>query len=149
MDWIKKYRENSDFFLDDNGKYKEIFRLISNSEGNKELSVNRDIKISNILDEKYDDPLEYLNLIIDKLKDKIYKTLETPYSIIYKYKDGLNVSKWTSAEIFKFKDINELNRFVSSKIKEGYKFYPYQILKEYKSSAINPHLILRASFEFW
>lgn len=144
MDWIKCYRENTDFFLNDE-KYKEVYRFILNHDHIfDKVSINRDIKISNILDEKYDDQLNYLNPIIDNLKDKIHKTIQSPNAMItyLDIEDGKTKTKWVTTKREKFKNLKELSRFVDSKIEEGYKFYPFQVLE------VKNDLMLRASFEF-
>jgi hypothetical protein len=76
VNWILKYRINPDWFLDDDNKLK-ILKLIKNHEIFSELS-NRDIRLSYLLNDNINDPLNYLNKYLDYIYGKDYEVLESP-----------------------------------------------------------------------
>lgn len=63
MNSILKYRIDPDWFSDCPEKFK-IFRFIRNHDVFSELG-NRDIRLSYLLDDNINDPLNYLNRYLD------------------------------------------------------------------------------------
>jgi hypothetical protein len=133
MNWIEKFRLHQNFF-NENDNLKEILRFIINHDillgSGKENT--RHAKINSILNgEKYEDPLDFLNPIIDIINGKIEKTMDQPTYIINYIDDSNQLQqKYIRTGTINFSNLNEFEEFITNKLKDGYKIYPYTIMQE-------------------
>lgn len=131
MNWIDKYRLDQSFF-NRSDKYKEILRLIKNHDIQDSKRDVRECKISHLFNESYNDPLLYLDPIIDILEDKIERCLELPTGIVSYIQDrggGDSVvkQKYIHSSLSKFASIDEFKELIDEKKKEGFLICPYKI----------------------
>lgn len=139
IDWIRNYRTNPDWFKDETlseqEKYhrEQVFTFIENHDRvDDKLSTNRDIRLSEILDDNYIDPLKYLNKFIDVLYGRIDLTIAQP-QITISYMDEPDennivrvYSKFVSCESIPFNTIEDFENWVI-KIRKDNEFFPYTI----------------------
>lgn len=137
MDWVKQFRLDPTFF-NQNDKFKEISRLIQNHNYLlDDVAERREAKISHILDEEYEDPLAFLNSVIDIIENKFEKVLDGPTSIVHYFDENNQLQqKWCKVETYPFKSLKELDDFLSEKKKIGYKIYPFTIFPDFKNKTI-------------
>lgn len=151
MNWIYKYRLNPDwFFPDDESETEktnreEIFELIKNHDRLIDSKLeNRDAKISQLVGEKYSDPLIYLDPFLDALYGKIDMTMDLPNIVIYyietiTYPDGTEknsmMSKSVSAQTIIFETIEEMSKWIDE-IRKYEEIFIYQIQP---SNAFSPN----------
>lgn len=125
MNWIDKYRLDQSFF-NRNDKYKEILRLIKNHDTDSKIYV-RESKISKLLNESYNDPLLYLDPIIDILDGKIERCLDLPVGILNYTKDSVIKQKYLNSSTYKLTSIDDFKELIDEKKKEGFLICPYKI----------------------
>jgi hypothetical protein len=131
INWIKTYRTNPNWFKDsdlsEEEKYHrlQVYNFIKNHDRDDDkLSTSRDVRLSEILDDDYIDPLQYLNKFIDVLYTKIDLSVEQPANVITligkEEKDPLGnnthqiTQKYMSVADMKFNSIEDLKNFLDS-----------------------------------
>lgn len=135
MNWILKYRTDPEYFndtdIDKSKKLKEILRFIKNHDLNS-ISIIRDMKISAIIDDgDHEDPLDFLNPIIDILLDKIEKTMDLPSEILaYIDSSGNYNHEFIKADHIIYESLKEMEDSFQSRINYGLKLYPYTIFQD-------------------
>jgi hypothetical protein len=144
MNWIARYRLNPDWFFptDESDSEKtnreEIFELIKNHDRLIDVvSETRDAIISHLIEENYQDPLNYLNQYLDILFGKIDMTMESPQINIYYMEDdnadlgglrqlGMIKSKPISAQTIEFKSLEKMSEWISD-VKKDNELFVYLI----------------------
>ena len=130
MDWILNYRIGDENFFNTNDK-KLVNKLIKISEGDINLMEKRNSKISILIGEIPEDPLNYLNPFLDILYGKIKGVLISPISMItYVSEDGALKSKSVSCGTLEIENtlfmINHFEDIINNHHKTKY-IYPYTI----------------------
>jgi hypothetical protein len=150
IDWIRTYRTNPDWFKDESLSEEEnyhrlqVFNFIKNHDRDDDkLSTSRDVRLSEILDDDYIDPLKYLNKFIDILYTKIDLSIQQPAVVIFligrEEKDPLGnntpqvTQKYMSVGDMKFDIEDDLKNFLDSEriFKE---FFPYVVCPNINNS---------------